>query len=273
MIVRLPVNVEHLITIAMKRKENRVPKFDEIIFENRNKEYGAYDLRRRYKSVTSYSILIAVALSVTAVTVSFITTEDPDQQNVRTTNIVAVIDDYDPNLIQVQPEIKPPARPVEAPPNVAPVIVTDTALVTSFIPVMDELTRTITDRDVNDTIVQVAVITEEIEQTAEAEPFFVVEEMPEYPGGNKALLEYISKNLVYPREALDNNIQGKVILQFAVREDGSVGRIMILRGVDPVLNKEAERVISTLPLLKPGKQNGVPVPVWFSVPVTFQLIN
>jgi protein TonB len=266
------VHVKRSKTIGMKREKSRVPKFDEIIFENRNKEYGAFDLRKRYKSVTSLSILIAVTLSVTLVTVSFKTTEAPSGSQIQATSVVAVIDDYDPTLIKVQPEIKPPGLLAEAPRNVAPVIVTDTALATNFIPIMEDLIRTITNGDVNDTVARVVVITEEIGEPSEPEPFFVVEEMPEFPGGNKALLEYISNNLVYPGEALENSIQGRVILQFIVREDGSVGRIELLKGVDPLLDQEAMRVISSLPRLKPGKQNGVPVPVWFSVPVNFQLI-
>jgi protein TonB len=257
----------------MKRKENRVPKFDEIIFENRNREYGAYDLRKRYKSVISFSILVAVTICVTVVTVSFITSEPPDQHQARSTSIIAVIDDYDPNLIRVQPETKPPARTTEAPQNVAPVIVTDTSLATDFIPVMEDLIRTITDGDVNDAIEQVAVITEETGGPAEPEPFFVVEEMPEYPGGNNALLQFIAKNLIYPTEALDNNVSGKVILKFVVTKDGSVGRIEVLKSVDPLLDQEAIRVVTILPKFKPGKQNGTPVPVWFMVPVSFQLIN
>src|SRR4030042_2256255 len=255
----------------MKRKENRVPKVDEIIFENRNREYGAYDLRKRYKSVISFAVLAAVAFCVTIVSVSFITTEDSTGPQVKTTSVVAVIDDYDPNLLQAQTPVKPPAELVEAPQNVAPKVVTDTSLITSFIPIMEELTRTITDGDVNDTIM---VVLDEPAEIAppEPEPYIYVEEMPEFPGGNKALLAYIAKNLVYPREALDNNIEGRVILQFVVKEDGSVGRIEIMKGVDPLLDQEATRVIGMLPKLKPGKQNGVAVPVWFSVPVTFQLI-
>ena len=256
----------------MKKNEIRVPKFDEIIFENRNKEYGAYDLRKRYKSVTSFSILVAVAFCVTIVTVSFMATEDDIDQAGKVTNIIAVIDDYDPSLIQIQPEIKPPAQLARASQNVAPEIVTDTTAVTSFIPIMEELTRTLTDGDVNDTVM-VAIDTPVEIVPAEPEPYVFVEEMPEFPGGNKALLQFIAKNLVYPSEALDNNISGKVILQFVVTKDGSIGRIEILKGVDPLLNREAIRVVGMLPKLKPGKQNGVPVPVWFSVPVTFQLIN
>lgn len=256
----------------MKRKENRVPKFDEIIFENRNREYGAYDLRKRYKSVTSFSILIAVTLCVTIVTVSFVTTEDPARSQVQSISVVAVIDDYDPSLVQIPPAVKPPAELVEAPQNVAPEVVTDTTVLTSFIPIMEELTRTVTDGDVSDTIMVVAEDLIEVVPT-EPEPYFFVEEMPEFPGGNKALLAFIAKNLVYPAEAIDNNISGKVILQFVVTENGSIGRIEILKGVDPLLDREAIRVVGMLPNLTPGKQNGVPVPVWFSVPVTFQLIN
>jgi protein TonB len=257
--------------MVMKRKENRVPEFDEIIFENRNREYGAYDLRKRYNSVISFSILVAVAFCVTIVTVSFKTTENTKGQKEKVTNIIAVIDDYDPSLVQVPPAAKPPAELVEAPQNIAPKVVTDTSVITSFIPIMEELTRTVTDGDVDDTIMVVVENQAEI-APPEPEPYVFVEEQPEFPGGNKALLAYIAKNLVYPREALDNNIEGRVILKFVVKADGSVGRIELLKGVDPLLDLEAMRVISTLPKLKPGKQNGVPVPVWFSVPVTFQLI-
>lgn len=256
--------------MAMKKNEIKVPEFDEIIFENRNKEYGAYDLRKSYKSVISFSVLVAVSFCITIVTVSFyVSDEDPTSAG-SVTNVISVMDDYDPALIQRQPEIKPPAELNKVPQNVAPKVVTDTARLTSFIPTTEELIRTVTDGDVNDTIM---VIENPVEIVpAEPEPYIFVEEPPEYPGGNKALLEFISKNLNYPSEALNNNIQGRVILKFVVKEDGSVGRIEVLKSVDPLIDKEAVRVIGMLPKLKPGKQNGVPVPVWFSVPVTFQLI-
>src|SRR4030042_4293834 len=189
-------------TMAMKRNEIRVPKFDEIIFENRNREYGAYDLRKRYKSVTSFSILIAVTLCVTVVTVIFVKSEDPAGSQVQAISVVAVIDDYDPSLVQISPAVKPPAEFIEAPQNVAPEIVTDSAVLTSFIPIMEELTRTVTDGDVNDTIMVIADNPVEI-VPPEPEPYVFVEEMPEFQGGNKALLAFIAKNLVYPSEALD----------------------------------------------------------------------
>jgi len=257
--------------MVMKRNENKVPKFDEIIFENRNMEYGAYDLRKRSKSVTSFSILIAVTICVALVTISFKTTERGTGSSVAATNVVAVLDNYDPNLIKVEPPAAPPAELEKMIQNVAPEVVTDTSLVTSFIPISEELTRLITDGDVNDTIMSVIDEPEEI-TPAEPEPYIRVEEMPEFPGGDKALLEFIGKNLNYPQEARDNNIAGRVYIQFVVQPDGSVGRVNVLKGVDPIIDNEAVRVVGLLPKMKPGKQNGVPVPVWYSVPVTFQLI-
>lgn len=256
----------------MNRKENRVPKFDEIIFENRNREYGAYDLRKRSDSATSISILIAVTLCVALVTLSFRTAERGAGTAAEITSVVAVLDNYDPNMIQVEPPEAPPAQMEEVLRNVAPEVVTDTTLVTSFLPITEELTRLITDGDVTDTVMAVFDEPEEI-IPAEPEPYVYVEEMPEFPGGTKALLETIAKNLKYPQEALENNIEGRVILQFVVNPDGSVGRIDVLKGVDPLLNQEAVRVVSLLPKFKAGRQNGVPVPVWYSVPVGFQLIK
>jgi protein TonB len=257
--------------MIMKRNESKVPEFNEIIFENRNREYGAYDLRKRSTSVTSFSILVAVTICVALVTVSFKTTERGTGSEVAAINVVAVLDNYDPNLIKVEPPAAPPAELEKVIQNVAPEVVTDTALVTSFIPISEELTRLITDGDVNDTIIAVYAEPEEI-VPAEPEPYIRVEEMPEFPGGDKALLEFIAKNLKYPKEATDNNIEGRVYIQFVVKPDGSVGSIVVLKGVDPVIDNEAVRVVGLLPKMKPGKQNGVPVPVWFSVPVTFQLI-
>jgi protein TonB len=105
----------------------------------------------------------------------------------------------------------------------------------------------------------------------EPEIFVRVEEMPEFPGGIPALMKFISENLVYPQEAVNTNIQGKVFLKFVVNPDGSTGRIEITRGVDPLLDNEAARVVSMLPKFKPGKQRGVAVHVWYTLPVSFKL--
>lgn len=101
--------------------------------------------------------------------------------------------------------------------------------------------------------------------------FQVVEEMPDFPGGMKALMEYLSKNVKYPVEAQTKGIQGRVIVSFIVKKDGSISDIKTVRSVDPYLDKEAERVIAAMPAWKPGKQRGQAVNVRFTVPVAFRL--
>jgi TonB family protein len=103
------------------------------------------------------------------------------------------------------------------------------------------------------------------------EPFVVVEEMPMFPGGDSALIAHIVKSVRYPESAKAAGIQGRVISRFSVNVDGSVGRISILKGVHPELDAEAIRVVSNLPLFRPGKQGGVAVPVWYMVPIEFKL--
>jgi TonB family protein len=103
------------------------------------------------------------------------------------------------------------------------------------------------------------------------EPFVIVEEMPMFPGGDSALLKFIFENTNYPDSAKANNITGRVVTRFCVTETGSIDQISILKGVDPTLDAEAIRVVSTLPAFTPGKAGGVPVPVWYMLPITFSL--
>jgi TonB family protein len=107
--------------------------------------------------------------------------------------------------------------------------------------------------------------------TVPEEPFVVVEEMPQFTGGDIALLEYLATNIRYPEDAKKNLISGRVIIRFAVEKDGKVDQVSVLKGVSPSLDAEAVRVVNSLPEFKPGYQGGKPVPVWFSVPVTFTL--
>jgi TonB family protein len=102
-------------------------------------------------------------------------------------------------------------------------------------------------------------------------PFVVVEKMPKFPGGDTALLEFLSKNVRYPEKPKTNNIQGRVIVRFCVTPKGGISQVSILKGVDPELDAEAIRIVSSLPNFEPGYQSGKPVPVWYMVPVTFTL--
>ncbi len=109
------------------------------------------------------------------------------------------------------------------------------------------------------------------EDTGEGEIFQVVEEMPEFPGGMEALMTYLSKNIKYPSIAQENNIQGRVIVEFVVNKDGSIVEPVVKRSIDSSLDNEAMRVIKSMPKWKPGKQRGKPVRVRYTVPVLFRL--
>ena len=109
------------------------------------------------------------------------------------------------------------------------------------------------------------------EEGDEGEIFEVVEQNPSFPGGDQALMDWLRKNLKYPQSAQDNNIQGRVLVQFVVNKDGSIVDPKIIRAADPALDKEAMRVVQAMPKWIPGKQRGKNVRVRFTLPVTFRL--
>ena len=109
------------------------------------------------------------------------------------------------------------------------------------------------------------------EATGDTEIFMVVEDMPGFPGGN--VQQWISKHVKYPVLAMENGIQGKVYVQFVIEKDGSITDVKVVRGVDSSLDKEAVRVVKSMPKWKPGKQRGKPVRVSFTLPINFQLAN
>lgn len=115
------------------------------------------------------------------------------------------------------------------------------------------------------------IIQEEEEDDEEVFQFFQLEEKPEFPGGNAALLAYLQKNTHYPQIAKENDIQGTVYVGFVIDKDGSVSDVKILRSVDPYLDEEALRVVRSMPKWKPGKQRGKPVRVQYQVPIKFVL--
>ena len=101
--------------------------------------------------------------------------------------------------------------------------------------------------------------------------FDVVEQMPSFPGGMPALMQWLSQNIKYPVIAAENGVQGRVIVQFVVEKDGSVTDVHVAKSVDPSLDKEATRVVKAMPKWNPGKQNGSAVRVKYTVPVMFKL--
>ncbi|MDE5750449.1 MAG: energy transducer TonB, partial [Duncaniella sp.] len=99
----------------------------------------------------------------------------------------------------------------------------------------------------------------------------VVEQKPQFPGGDAALMKWLGEHIKYPPMAAENNIQGRVTVQFVVTKTGAVGEVKVVRGKDPDLDKEAVRVVKSLPKFVPGKMNGHAVNVWYTLPVQFKL--
>ena len=166
------------------------------------------------------------------------------------------LDDLEEEIIPItKQEVKPPPPP-PPPPEVIE-IVEDEVEIENEIEIED------TESDEDEVI--------EIEEEDDEEFFMVVENMPEFPGGDLGLMKYIQKNVRYPAIAKEYNITGKVYVSFIVDKSGSVTNVKIVRGVDKNLDAEAVRVVKSLPKYKPGKQRGKAVRVMFTIPINFTL--
>ena len=166
------------------------------------------------------------------------------------------LDDIEEEIIPItKQEVKPPPPP-PPPPEVIEIVEDD-------IEIEDELEIEDTESDEDEEI--------EIEEDDDEEFFMVVENMPEFPGGDLGLMKYIQKNVKYPAIAKEYNITGKVYVSFIVDKSGVVTNVKIVRGVDKNLDAEALRVVKSLPKYKPGKQRGQAVRVMFTIPINFTL--
>lgn len=166
------------------------------------------------------------------------------------------LDDLEEEIIPItKQEVKPPPPP-PPPPEVIEIVEDD-------IEIEDEIEIEDTESDEDVEI--------EIEEEDDEEFFMVVENMPEFPGGDSGLMKYIQKNVKYPAIAKEYNITGKVYVSFIVDKKGSVTNVKIVRGVDKNLDAEAMRVVKSLPKYKPGKQRGKSVRVMFTIPINFTL--
>lgn len=259
----------------MAKEIEKAPAFDDIVFENRNKEYGAYNLRKRYKRNVLISVLIGVIIISTAVITPYLNAKAAENKKARAERHVEIKME---NLDQPNETVAPPPPPPPPPSDVVqqakyvPPVVVDSVKPEEVKQLMtaDQAQVEVKNTEV---VEEVQEVKEEVKQQEEpdAEPFVVVEEMPMFPGGDPALLQYIAEHTQYPEVAKENNIQGKVIVRFCVTSKGGVDKVSVLKGVDPELDKEAIRVVQTLPPFKPGKQGGKPVPVWYMVPINFTL--
>jgi protein TonB len=255
----------------MARELNRIQSFDDIVFEIRNRQYGAYLLRKNYNRNVNISLFIGILILTLAVIGPYLSAKVTEYSQNRAERQVEIkMENLDKPLEQVAPPPPPPpADMVQAQKYVPPVVVDSVK--------PEEISRLMTADEAqtevtNEEVVETREVKVEVqEEDAAAEPFYVVEEMPMFTGGPLELQKYLAEHTQYPEVAKENNIQGKVIVKFCVTPKGGVDQVSILKGVDAELDKEAIRVVNTLPAFKPGKQGGVAVPVWFVVPINFQL--
>lgn len=260
---------------VISKNQKRSPGFDEIIFDRRNKEYGAYVLRKQYRRNVIISLFSGLLIMAVLVIIPFLNAKADDSHHKRTEKEVNVIITAMEQPVEkvIVPETPPPAKNDIQQAKYVPPVVVDTVK-------PEDLFNLMTAEEAQDVVRndEVMTIPEEVrpeidEPVKEQEPYVIVQEMPYFPGGQEALLKYIYANVVYPEICRENNVQGRVTVKFCVTPEGGVDRISIMKGVDAELDREVVRVISTLPAFKPGKQNGRPVPVWFTLPVLFRLDN
>jgi protein TonB len=258
----------------MANENVKAPSFDDIVFEERNKEYGAYKLRKKYNRTVLVALLIGTIIIATAIITPYINAKALENRAKRAERQVEIKME---NLDQPNDVVAPPPPPPPPPADVVqqqkyvPPVVVDSVKPEDNVQLMtaDEAQTEVKNTEVVEAVQEVK---EEVQEAEKEEiPFVVVEEMPSYPGGDVELLKYIFAHIQYPEVAKENNIQGRVIVRFCVTAKGGVSQVSILKGVDPELDEEAMRVVRELPAFKPGKQGGKPVPVWYMVPITYTL--
>ena len=271
----------------------------DLVFEGKNKDFGAYVIRtespKRHNLAVMWTLIgaIAVALLAFGLVRGVQYLEEKRLAGAQDQSEVLI------DMTQEAEEPEPEQERLEQPkPEVLPEEVLKSVKVTELqivedekvkkedeIKTQDELKETETafgqkdnekgteDRNVTRTLKEEVVVEKPVEKPKEVkeEIFKSVEQMPQFPGGDAALMKYLSSHINYPPMAAENNVQGKVILQFVVEKDGHVGEVKIARAVDKDLDKEAVRVVKSLPKFIPGRQNGHPVRVWYTLPVNFKL--
>ena len=256
-------------------KENKdIVSFDEIVFENRNHDYGAYYLRKIYKKNTTLAVIIGMTVLLIVAGTPFI------MASLNQDTKVFIDDTQEANLMKVDKQVEdepPPPPPPPPPPALeqqvkftAPVVV-DSVEEKVELATSDQIVQTTNNNVVTDEVVEVTnnTVIETKDETAEV--FLIVEEMPVFPGGDEELRKFIASNIKYPEIAKENGVQGKVYIYFVINAEGGVEQIEIKRSVDPYLDKEAIRVIQSMPKWTPGKQRGRPVKVAYTVPINFTL--
>ena len=271
----------------------------DLVFEGKNKDFGAYVIRtestKRHNKAVMWTIIGAFLLGLLIYGLVQGVNYLEERRLANQQDIEEVLIDMgqeaeepEPEQQRVEPE-KPEVLPEEV---LKSVKVTELQIVEDEkvkkedeIKTQDELKETETafgqkdnekgteDRNVTRTLKEEVVVEKPVEKPKEVkeEVFRSVEQMPQFPGGEAALMKYLQSHINYPPMAAENNVQGKVVVQFVVDKTGKVGEVKVVRSVDKDLDREAVRVCKSLPKFTPGRQNGQAVSVWYTLPVTFKL--
>ena len=258
----------------------------ELIFNGKNKAYGAYKMRGDSSKRHNMAMIIVLVIALIGFSIpTLIRLATPKQKEVMT-EVTALSQLEEPEVKQdemkkVEPVAPPPPALKSSIKFTAPVIKKDSEVADEDeIKSQEELTQTkvsisIADVKGNDEAngKDIADLKQVVTQAPveEEKVFDMVEQMPTFPGGQAELLSFIGKNLKYPTIAQENGTQGRVICQFIVGKDGTVRDVQVVKSLDPYCDKEAIRVIRSMPRWIPSKQNGKPVTVKYTVPITFRL--
>ncbi|MCK9612031.1 MAG: energy transducer TonB [Bacteroidales bacterium] len=245
---------------------------EDIIFENRNKDYGAYVLRKNYNKNMISAIIIAVVIFLSGISIPLIAglfkTEVPIKDDRSIEGVII-------NPPKEIPEIKLPELPKELPKITAfrpPVIVANPDEVTDDLAELIENAQNENLGETGEIEISDTIKTRTIIDEGEALKIHtIVEEMPEFPGGEKERIKFLTGNMHYPDIAKEMGIQGPVYLTFIIEKDGTVTGVNILRGIGGGCDEEASRVVNMMPKWTPGRQNGKEVRVQFNMPVLFTL--
>ena len=271
----------------------------DLIFEGKNKDFGAYKLRQgsesRHNKAFFYVLigLVAVCLLIFGYmkyeAYKTQKAEEEAKAKLEQQQKLAQMEaekeeEKEEEVEQIEIEEVKPEAPQLATKLMTELLLTDTPKEDNEIKANADIQK---DNSVMSTFTQagsddINLIKEHKEEVVQDKPreekkkeevFTHVEQMPKFPGGDAELYKFISNNLNYPAMAIENNVQGRVVVQFVVTKDGSIGNVKVVRSVDRDLDNEAIRVCKKLPKFIPGKQNGQPVNVWYTLPVTFKLQN
>ena len=276
----------------------------DLVFADKNKDFGAYELRRqsdkRHNMAVLFTVVGLIVVFILILAYSKYSDFRAEQEQLalqeqREKMAAAELlqqeeeePEPEPEEVEEQKmEMEIPEIPEEvlATVQVTQIAIVDADKVQNEVMDMEEqkednTARGVVNQEGSDDVDKFEAVKEQVivkepepEKPKEEEIFVAVEQPAEFPGGQAALMKWLSQNIRYPEAAQQNDIQGRVVVKFVVEKDGSVGHAEIARGVDKDLDREALRVVNKMPKWQPGKNNGVAVRSYFNLPVTFRLQN